>query len=137
MEFVNVNKDLLKEASDIITNLLEENRHLKSENVSLQRDASTYKNALEREKIASVLEEKNLVPYEKIVSFKEGRLSSDDENTLRSLANLDTTLVTSSYEPVEKTASDLTDAYDVAASIRRDHRAQNLLEDLQSLKYQN
>ena len=137
MEFISVNKDLLKEASDIITNLLEENKNLKLENTSLSKEANNYKGTLEREKIASVLEEKNLVPYEKIVSLKEGNLSIEEVDKLRALANLDTSMISANYEAVEKTASDVSDAYDIGASIRRDHRAQNLLEDLQSLKYQN
>jgi len=137
MEFISVNKELLKEASDIIMNLLEENKNLKLEMSSIQKEASNYKGALEREKIASVLEEKNLAPYEKIVSLKEGNLSPDEENSLRALANLDTAILSTNYEAVEKNASDVSDSYDVGASIRRDHRAQNLLDELQSLKYQN
>lgn len=135
MEKIAIDIELLKEASEVITSLKDEVSDLRKKADAQDRELNSLKMQIEREKIASALEEKNLVPVEIIEKIKEGSMPDSEYEKYKTLASVDTSLT--NYEiNSEKTASviDYKVASDMAVTIRKNDRGEMFLRELQSLK---
>ena len=125
---VQVEENLLRDAYDVVSSLKEENEKLASDNQRIPE----LEDEVSRYKIAEVLEEKSSVPYEKIVEFKEGRLSKEENDKFRKMAE-NSTEYASSLEKVETTKI-AEDFHSEGFNSRKLQRAQMLLDDLSELR---
>lgn len=132
---ITVDLDLIKEANDIVEQMTGEIVSLKEKYASIEKELNEFKEAAEREKIADILDEKSLVPYEKVVAYREGKLSKEENESLKSLAQINVDYISHEHQPTTKTASfDFREASEEASSLRRQQRAERLQEELESLK---
>lgn len=129
--------ELLKEAMDTISSLMERVSTLEQTNEELKSINVNLKDRMDRDKLAAELEIRGVVGYEKIAAVKDGTISEVELEELRNIVKLNP--YSSNYyraeetritEPEQiKTASD-------AGDYRRTYRASYLLEELKQLNNQ-
>jgi hypothetical protein len=125
-----MDKDLLlKQASDLISDLVEDISTSKSTIQKLEEELSVLKKATETEKLANELELKGLVSFDKISALRDGNLDEDEINELKTLSKLDLSY-NSNYESSTKVATGDFDSQDSAVDYNRRLRTQFLMDNL-------
>jgi len=131
---VNFEYDLIKEAYDVIQSLKDEVVTLTSELEKTSSELQKHKDSEERNKIASILEERDLVPYEKIVDLREGRLSQSDFESLKNVANAHVDYISSTLSHSKEASLDSYEGLEEATVSRQEMRARMFKESLENLK---
>lgn len=127
-------KELFKEASDVIDELIEKVASKEEENEQLRIELLNYKEASEREQIATILEEKSLTSMAKIASLRNGSLDSKEFNRLKTIAN--SNLVDSNFEygnTQVKVAEDKPETPIEALERRSQERREQIYNGLQNI----
>lgn len=125
-----MDKDLLlKQASDLISDLVEDISTSKSTIQKLEEELSVLKKSTETEKLANELELKGLVSFDKISALRDGNLDEDEINELKTLSKLDLSY-NSNYESSTKVATGDFDSQDSAVDYNRRLRTQFLMDNL-------
>jgi len=126
-------KDLIKEAHDLISELIEKVASLESDLSTKEADIASLKKLNEQEKLASVLEEKANVPYEKIIALRKGEVSDKEFARLKQLSEVGQL---NNFEKVEEEKIASNDLFDKAVGsveFRKQARAEAAFEALQSI----
>lgn len=124
-----MDKDLLlKQASDLISDLVENLSASKSNIEKLQNELAILKKSTETEKLANELELKGLVSFDKISALRDGELDEDEINELKTLSKLDLNY-NSNYEPA-KIASGEIEPTESVVDYNRRLRTQYLIDNL-------
>jgi hypothetical protein len=134
-QLITIDINLVKEAYDVVNSLKEELKTLNSKYEEEHKELIALRDLNDREKIASILEEKGLVPYDKIVGLREGKLSKNEVESLKAMAQVDVEYTTSLHTPTKTASDEFLEASEGARFSRRDLRARKLIEDLESLKF--
>jgi len=125
-----MDKDLLlKQASDLISDLVEDISTSKNTIQKLEEELSVLKKATETEKLANELELKGLVSFDKISALRDGNLDEEEINELKTLSKLDLSY-NSNYESSTKVATGDFDSQDSAVDYNRRLRTQFLMDNL-------
>jgi len=132
-QLINIDVSLIKEAYDVVNQLKVDLAELTSKYETEHKELLQLKEAADREKLADILEEKGLVPFDKIVGLREGKLANEEVDNLRTMAQVDFEHATSVHKP--KTASEeFHKASEEARVSQREKRGEKLLEDLKDLQ---
>lgn len=124
-----MDKDLLlKQASDLISDLVTDLTNSKAVVAKLEAEISVLKKSTETEKLANELELKGLVSFDKISALREGELDEDEINELKTLSKLDLTY-NSNYEPTKIASGDV-EPMESTSDYNRRLRTQYLYENL-------
>lgn len=130
-------KELFKEASDIINELIEEVSDTRKRNQELENDLQKYKEASEREQIAKILEERSLTSMAKIASLRDGTISKTELEKLKIVA--DSNLIESTFEHSNSSITKVAEEREIpdytleAMEARREQRAELLYNSLQQM----
>lgn len=128
-------KELFKEASDVIDELVEKLACVQNENEKIKTELLELKEASERKKIADILEEKSLTSMRKIASLREGTLEKQEFERLKIIA--ESNILDSNFEHETKIATydNVLETPMDALERRRQERAEILYNELQSIIY--
>lgn len=130
-------KELFKEASDVIEELVEKVANIQEENEKMRIELLELKEASEREKVAAILEEKSLTSMSKIASLRNGSLNKEEFERLKIIA--ESNILDSNFEHNKETK--IATDYNVPETPmeglerRRQERAEMLYNDLQTIIY--
>lgn len=133
-KLVTIDISLIKEAHDIVSEMKEEIVSLKNQLDVEHKELIQLKNISEREKLASILDEKGLIPYNKVVDLREGKISKEEFENLKNLAQVNLEYATSSHNPTKIASEEFFDTSQGQRVFAREQRAQQLFDDLQALK---
>lgn len=123
-----MDKDLLlKQASDLITDLVSNLENNKNKILILEKELSDLKKHTETEKLANELELKGLVSFDKISALRDGELNEEEISELKTLSKLDLNYG-SNYE-TSKVANE-PDTIESTVDYNRRLRTQYLYENL-------
>lgn len=120
--------ELIKEAMETISSLVTSVEQLTNENLFLKKK-------IEREKVASELEIRGLVTYEKIASIKDNTISDKEFEEVKDLLKIDP-YSSNFYRPIEHDNSEIIKTASDASDYRRNYRSEYLLEELSKLNNQ-
>jgi len=130
-------KELFKEASDVIEELIEKMANIQEENEQMRIELLELKEASEREKVAAILEERSLTSMSKIASLRNGSLSKEEFERLKIIAESNILDSNFEYDKETKIATDYNIPETPMESLerRRQERAEMLYNDLQNFIY--
>lgn len=121
-----MNKQLIKEASEVISGLLNALTESQSEAERLRQELKSLNSSVHREKLANELEKKSLLSYDELKKIKDNEYSESELENFEKLSAFDPTFLTEKYTvDVPQTDPSL---YEAPADTRKESRA-NIFKD--------
>lgn len=126
-------KDLIKEAHDLISELLEKVASLENELGDKDKSVAALKKLNEQEKLASILEEKGNVSYEKIIALRKGEVSDTEFQKLKQLSEVEPLQNFERIEEEKVASNELFEKAINSVEFRKQARAEAAYDALQSI----